>query len=346
MSAQPGPGPDPDLLQHHPAVDLATPTAAVVVQERAVVGLEPLLLDALVSATRAGVPLQLVTPPESRLTVPLARALRGTGGRWVVRRADTSCFDGLVGRTLVWDGSCFTDPVDGPAVDPGWASAEPSGSGSLSVELTVVHPATRDLLLGESTETCTTVLAGAAPTGWGVAEPVTQPWDRVALSALCRDRAPASATLVVVGGTPDRRALGTTTVSRTTGGVREELALQVGGGLEPDVHRFNALAERLAAQTTPPRTALLGLAPGRDDGTVAARATGGVVPCGLLLGPSVVAEVGRERAQSAPASWVRLLGPDSAPSLWVHLVPAAGRVNPGGTLGRVLRHLGVTLSGA
>lgn len=83
---------------------------------------------------------------------------------------------------------------------------------------------------------------------------------------------------------------------------------------------------------------MLGLAPGRSDGTVAARASGGTVPYGLLLGPTVVADVGRERALSVPAA-AELVGPTTNPSLWVHLLP--DRADPAGTFDRVLRHLGV-----
>jgi len=156
-----------------------------------------------------------------------------------------------------------------------------------------VHEAGHDLLLAESVQTCCRVLADASPVGSGIAEPVTQPWDRQALSSLCRTRSPAPVMLVVVGGEPERP--------------------------------------------------LLGLAPGQDDGTVAAQNTGVTVPYGLLLGPSVVREVGQDRALSVPAPQVRLVGPAAAPALWVPLLPASGPADPGGVLGRVLQHLGVTL---
>lgn len=332
-------------LRNHPAVDLSTADAAVVVQERALVALEPLLLDALVSCPRAGVRLQLVTPPTSRLTAPLARVLQETGGQWVVRDATGRCLDGLTGRILTWDGASFTEP-EVAELDPAWPSPPPTGRGSLSVELTTLHPAGRDLLLAESVETCCRVLADASPLGWGIAEPVSQPWDRRALSSLCRTRSPAPIMVVVVGGDPDRPAVGGLTVTPTDAGVREQLWLQAGADQDLGTARLDALADRLAHQVEPPRSALLGLAAGQDDGTVAAQNTGVTVPYGLLLGPSVVREVGQDRALSAPARQVRLVGPAAAPSLWVPLLPTSGPVDPGGVLSRVLRHLGVALTDA
>lgn len=327
-------------LQNHPAVDIATPVAVVVVQEREVVALEPLLLDALVSAGRAGVRLQLLTPPGSRLTAPLARALRANGGQWVVRRLDGSCFAGLSGQVLGWDGSCYTDPPRGPVADPAWADPPTADRGSLAVELTTLHPATRALRLGESVETCCSGLTDAGPVGWGVAEPVTQRWDQESLSTLCRGRAPGRSQLIVVGGSAQRPALGTLTVTPTTTGVREELWLQVGGGAQVDPDRLDRLAERLAAQTRPPRTALLGLQPGRDDGTVEPHTLVSTVPYGLFLGPGVVQDVGRDAARTTPVSAARLLGPPGAPALWV---PLSGTRDPGVLLTRVLAHLGVTV---
>lgn len=328
-------------MQNHPAVDIATAAAAVVVQDRDVVGLDPLLLDALVSTVRAGVRLQLVTPASARLTLPLGRMLRDMGGQWVVRRPDGGYLDGMDGRVLSWDGSSFTEPSGGPAIDERWATPPSAESGSLSVELSTLHPATRELQLGEAIETCCAVLADSGPYGWGVAEPVSQRWDRQDVTTLCRDRAPGASRLVVVGGCVDRPAVGTLAVTPTTSGIREQLWLQVGGGPQVEFGRLDALAGRLADQTVPPRTVLLGLEPGRGDGTVEPVAVGATVPYGLLLGPAVVAELGQERALAAPGVHVRLVGPVTGPSVWVQLLAADSTADPAGVLARVLPHLGV-----
>lgn len=331
-------------LHGHPAVDIATAGAAVVVQDREVVGMGPLLLDALVSAPRAGVRLQLVTPPTSRLTLPLVQLLRDNEGQWVVRRDDGSCFDGLSGRLLRWDGRSF-EPEAEPAADPGWASPPAPDRGCFAADLTVLHPATSQLLLGESVETCCAALTGLTPGGWGVAEPVSQRWDRAALTALCRERAPQPTLVVVVGGSGEAPVVGTLTITPTTSGVRERLVLQAPAGSQVTSHPLDALAERLAGQDQPPRTALLGLQPGPDDGTIRAQHGGATVPYGLLLGPAVLKEIGTDRALAAPVPAVRLVGPAAASSVWARLLPESGTADPGGALGRLWRHLGLPAPG-
>src|SRR5205823_1085904 len=89
-----------------PAADALTPKAMVILQDRPVVAFTKWLADGLrlCSETRRG--LQVVTGPDSRITVPLRLVLTGQNTHWVVR-ADGGYYDGLSGVPLVWDGSAF-----------------------------------------------------------------------------------------------------------------------------------------------------------------------------------------------------------------------------------------------
>jgi Family of unknown function (DUF6177) len=325
-------------LDGHPAVDIATATAAVVLQDRVVVGLDPWLLDAAVSCRRESVQLQLVTPASSRLTAPLAAFLSEHSGRWVVRSEESRWYDGASGQLLDWDGNAFV-PI-GDQIANEFVEGYSPTRGSLVLDVTVSHAASTTLMLGRIVEDCCAELTLGPPAGWGVAEPATQLWDRGALTALCRGRAPRPTALVVIGGQPDALALGTLVVSRTASRVVERLRLSV-GNRTVDAARFEALAERLAHLPAPPRTMLTGLQPGRSDGTVEPRLTGPVVPYGFLAGPDVVTQVGADRIVATPAARVELIGPKNGPSCWIRVLGESADADPATMLASTLAYLGM-----
>ncbi|MFV2196654.1 DUF6177 family protein [Nocardiopsis sp. LOL_012] len=95
---------DGDLWEEtaHPTVERTARRAVVVAQDREVVGFSSWLNDAVgtYGAERA---IQVLTPAASRLTYALRTFLAGPLGRWVVRDADGTHFDGLTGLPLRWD---------------------------------------------------------------------------------------------------------------------------------------------------------------------------------------------------------------------------------------------------
>ena len=329
-------------LQGHPGVDLATESAVVASSERAVIRLGSLLMDALISAPRAGLRFQLLTPPTSRLTVALAQALVDLGGQWVVRDAAGDCRDGFSGQPLRWDGSAFTpggDPVEPPSPDV-------TAQGSISVDAVSQHPAIDPVPLGRLAEQSVAELTEGELAGWGVAEPVSQRWDRGEVAATCRARAPHPTQLLIVGGQGDRAVAGSLTVTRVDSGVRERTRLTIGCGDTLPLEAIERLAASWAEMELPPRTVLVGLEAGRSDGTVAAGPPSATVPYGFFLGPEVVAESGAERVRSAPVPAVALVGPEERPSAWVRLLADNGDPDPGGALAGLLAHLGVPAPGA
>src|SRR5690606_41786074 len=93
-------------------VDALTAQAMVVLQDRPLVPLSAWLNKALGDCAASGRPLQLVTPLESRLPLPLRTAASGNDLQWVVRHGD-GCYEGLTGRPLKWGGATFV-PVPEP----------------------------------------------------------------------------------------------------------------------------------------------------------------------------------------------------------------------------------------
>jgi hypothetical protein len=330
----------------HPAVDVLTDTAAVILQERRVVPLSRWMTDAIAVATRESKLIQVVTPSTSRLTTPLESTLLAVGGRWVVRAAN-GYYDGLRGERLHWTGSAF-QPTGDPSAAPEFAPPAEVSGGTIRLQLVLLHAATAQTKLGGVVDDCFEALTGNPPAGWGVAEPASEHWNQHQLTDHCRRKAPEPSALVVVGGTADTPAVGTLTVSRRPAGVVEHLNLAVGCREVPDYDWLDRLAEHIASLPAPiVRSMLAGLSAGRADCTIEPRYTGQTVPYGLLVGPEGVAEHGPEHARAAPAPHVLLCGPAHRPSCWCRLpgappTPAEPAGNdPTETLQRVASHFGL-----
>jgi hypothetical protein len=316
----------------HPGVDVLSDSAAVVVQDRPVVGLSPWLAGVVALCGDTDRLFQVVTADTARVTVPLEEVLRADGARWVVPREDgTGYRDGLRGDPLRWDGFAYVpDPDVRPAVPvPGQVTG-----GTVRVDVTVRHDATADALLGGVAEDVTVALTGQPPAGWGTAEPVTQPWRRLDLTAFCRERAPRPAHLVLVGAS----AVGTVEVRRVPSGLLERVRIAAGSADGPDTGAVDRLAADLADRYDV-RTMIATLHPGRADATVAPRYLGTPLPYGLLLGPEGVQERGTEHALAAPAPSAEIVGTPRNPSVWFGLT--SPHADAGAVLADVLAHFGL-----
>ncbi|RCH68800.1 hypothetical protein DT019_09055 [Streptomyces sp. SDr-06] len=234
-----------------PAVDIQTDRASVVVQDRPVTALTTWLSSALAETTAQGRALQLVTPPMSRLTLPVRAALAFGPHRWVVQHPETGYYDGLRGARLQWSDGAFTEErgPDGASVvaetftAPADA-ATPEGERQLALSLQTVHPATADLVLGGALEAAWQHLTGARPTGWGTAEPVHLPWSKRELTDLARTRAQKGApTFFITLGAREQPAIATTRVLHTPAGIEEHTTLVLGYRSDDTVPPDTALSE-------------------------------------------------------------------------------------------------------
>ncbi|OLT36702.1 hypothetical protein BJF79_30915 [Actinomadura sp. CNU-125] len=283
-------------------VDLLTERVGVVMQNRPVVSMSSWMAEAVRVCSESGRGLQVVTPPHSRLTLPLRLALNGPECRWVVTDPGGGFFDGSSGAVLDWDGERFV--ANGVQRE----SARTDGS-FLVVNAIVRHTAYDALTLGVAAQTLCESLGGP-PVGWGTSEPAANPWDVESLTRVCRDRAPRGTWLVFAADGP---VVGTMTVTRTDGGVQESITVGTANEADP-----RSAAERLAAGFSLV-SVVAQRVPGRNDLTVAPENCGPPLPVGFGLGPEVAVELGE-------LGWFDLVeGPDG----WDELARIVSRYREG-----------------
>jgi hypothetical protein len=325
---------EPVTAFDHPAADRVTAEAVVVEQPRAVLGLSGWLADAAVAATGSGRLLQVVTAPDTRITDPLELMFAEGGAQWVVRDGGPVGFrDGFLGLPMGWNGLRFV-PLDGtpPEPDP----TRPPGQGSIEIQISTLHPASAELLLGASTTAAVRALTGAEPLGWGTGEPATQPWSPRQVTEVCRDRAPDPTALVVVGA----GAVGRLRAERVTAGVLEEVRLAGPRATEVGQDAIDSLVEDLAGTA---RSMIVAVHPVRSGGTRPAEVSLPATPYGILIGPTVLADRGVDHARRAPAPTVRVLGRRSGdPACWCRFTGGTGPAFD--QLGAVLGHFDLSAS--
>ncbi|WP_432015086.1 DUF6177 family protein [Streptomyces cucumeris] len=346
--ASDGVGVAPAPAAAQPAVDVLTDKVAVVIQDRPVIAMTAWLSDALRATARAELGLQIVTPPGARLSPAVRTSLGGWPSRWVVQDEKEGYYDGLSGAVLRWQNGLFARvaPEDATPEDPDTPVADAyrafadTGERQLAITFRTVHPADDRLVLGGALESVWRELTGEPPAGWGTAEPANLPWSVRQLTDLAHDRAPEPTWLVVVGS-PDRPALATVRVSRTTGGVEEDVTLAFGYGPdeEPPLEALPRVAEILATRHHL-QSMLLQFRKARRDLMVPPRFEGPGVPLAFVLGPEEVRELPGDRARRTPlADPPLLLGPAARPALYYPLPGDPGDLSGWQDFERLMRHL-------
>lgn len=273
-----------------PAVDVLTDAAAVLFQDRPVLALSSWLGNALLSAAAEGREVQVVTPPQTLLTLPARLALAEARGRWVVREEARGYFDGLTGAVLGWQGDRFAPAPEGSGESggagtaAGFAPVPNPDERQLLLSLRTCHRADEQLVLGGALEAAWQHLTGSAPAAWGTAEPAGLPWSRRNLTAFARERAPRPTRLVVVGA-PEHPAIATVHVLRTADGVEEDIHLGIGYGKDepPPLDALAGLADELASRHHL-RSALFQVRTGRRDVNAPASFEPPPIPLALALG--------------------------------------------------------------
>jgi len=245
--------------------DVLTPKASVLLQDRAVVP----LLGWMAPEGRA---LQVVTPPTSRLTLPLSLALAGPDDRWVVADGD-GFYDGLTGHHLRWDGECFGADPQRPGHAPAFTAGSESASGGqlfLSLESRVPQG---EQLAAALAQVCQSVL-GYPPTGWGRTEPAGRRWDRARFTEALGGRGGRAVVVCSAG------MVATTSVVPLQDGSHLEQSTIVIGFADPStvpVPQMSGIVARLPGVTAASAQVRFG----RPDLTVEPRWTGAPVPIQL-----------------------------------------------------------------
>ncbi|ANN19472.1 hypothetical protein SD37_30210 [Amycolatopsis orientalis] len=315
-------------MSTHPAADRATSEALVVEQFRDVVPASSWLVDAARTAVDTGRVLQLVTHSRGGLTYPLESLLADARAGWVVRDDFGGYRDGFLGLPLIWKDARFV-PDQGATI-PTPRKYSP-GSGDLEVRITTSYPAGEPLRLGRSTEIAMRTLTGSGPLGWGVAEPVTEPWSASDVSAHCLLRAPRAASVIVVG----EGVTGRLQVSQVDEDVVEELRLSGPAAGSVDTRRIEDLAAECAGTAT---RLIVAAHPGRVHGVRNSTPAPPALPYGVLFGHDLVSAFGVAHAHRTPAARVKLLGAGSRKALWCRF--DGGTSAPFEQLTDILHHYG------
>ncbi|MEU0836853.1 DUF6177 family protein [Streptomyces sp. NPDC005969] len=331
-----------------PAVDALTDKVAVVIQDRPVVAMTAWLSDAFRATANAELGLQIVTAPGVTLSPAVRSSLPGWPSRWVVQDERDGYYDGLSGAVLRWQNGMFApaEAADATPEDPrtpvaaSFKEVADTGERQLAVSFRTVHPADERLVLGGSIEAVWRELTGEPPAGWGTAEPANLPWSLRQLTDVAYDRAPQP-TWVVVVGSPDRPALATVRISRTTGGVEEDVTLALGYGADEDMP-LDALprtAEILATRHHL-QSMLVQIRKARRDLAVPPRFEGPGVPLAFVLGAEEVREMPGDRARRTPLPEPPVqLGPKTRPALYYPLPGNPSDLSGWQDFERLMRHL-------
>ncbi|MFB6707153.1 DUF6177 family protein [Streptomyces sp. NPDC056333] len=341
-----GVAPAPAAAQ--PAIDALTDKVAVVIQDRPVVAMTAWLSDAFRATAEAELGLQIVTSPGTTLSPAVRNSLTGWPSRWVVQDERDGYYDGLSGAVLRWQNGMFApvEAADATPDDPrtpvaaSFKEFADTGERQLAISFRTVHPADDRLVLGGALEAVWRELTGNPPAGWGTAEPANLPWSLRQLTDVAHDRSPAP-TWVVVVGSPDRPGLATVRISRTTGGVEEDvtLAFGYGAGEEPPVDTLPRVAEILATRHHL-QSMLIQIRKARRDLAVPPRFEGPGVPVAFVLGAEEVREMPGDRARRTPLSEPPVqLGPKTRPALYYPLPGDPSDLSGWQDFERLMRHL-------
>ncbi|MFF5277559.1 DUF6177 family protein [Streptomyces sp. NPDC000133] len=331
-----------------PAIDALTDKVAVVIQDRPVVAMTAWLSDAFRATADAELGLQIVTSAGTTLSPAVRNSLTGWPSRWVVQDERDGYYDGLSGAVLRWQNGMFAtvEAADATPDDPrtpvaaSFKEFTDTGERQLAISFRTVHPADDRLVLGGALEAVWRELTGNPPAGWGTAEPANLPWSLRQLTDVAHDRSPAP-TWVVVVGSPDRPGLATVRISRTTGGVEEDvtLAFGYGAGEEPPVDALPRVAEILATRHHL-QSMLIQIRKARRDLAVPPRFEGPGVPVAFVLGAEEVREMPGDRARRTPLSEPPVqLGPKTRPALYYPLPGDPSDLSGWQDFERLMRHL-------
>ncbi|KOG40721.1 DUF6177 family protein [Streptomyces resistomycificus] len=332
-----------------PAVDVLTDKVAVIIQDRPVVAMTAWLADAFRAAANAELGLQIVTPAGTRLSPAVRNSLPGWPSRWVVQDERDGYYDGLSGAVLEWNNGLFVtvESPDATPQDPRTPMAATFGEGvqdtgerQLALSFRTVHPADDRLVLGGAVESVWREITGEPPAGWGTEEPANLPWSLRQLTDVAYERSPAPTWLVVVG-TPERPGIATVRITRTKGGVEEDvtMAFGYGPGEQLPTDAVQAAAEALATRHDL-QSMLVQIRRARRDLSVPPRFEGPGVPYAFVLGAEEVRTMPGDRARRTPlAQSPRELGPKTRPALYYPLPGDPSDLSGWQDFERLMRHL-------
>lgn len=276
--------------------DVVTDSTAVMLEDAALIHHDTWVARALSLAAAAGKSFVLATPPTSVITTGLSTALKLAGANWVVTPEQGLPFDALSGAEVAWDGDAYV--TTGRQADH-YLMSGAEDRGGIVVEAESLRPAKRSTTMGGLSQAVSTVLTGRAPDGWGVLEPVTEPWDVKALSKrYISDRSAQNLLHVVTHEVVNGGDLvGALRIERPRRGVVERVSMAMPTEAPATDELRQAFVEVMTAQGV--RWARLSHVVGFDPATRVPRYTGVPVPSVAVFGSEAVKGIGIEAALEA-----------------------------------------------
>lgn len=317
----------------HPLLDGAGAGWAATETRADVVALTVGMSDFLHRVAGAGDRPIVVSGEHSRMTQPLAEALSGVGGHWVIRTAADGCFDARTGVPLEKPHHVLTLParaLETRGVHSAFLRSAITSRLQLVATVSTRHRVSRPVRLGGVLEAASEAFAGAPPTAWGPTEPLVAGWDRDDLTERSRRRMPLESrwSAVTAGRHP---LVGTLQVARTNEGLEETTRVWAdiagpgdarGTGLALEARRFLSRAAGVGM----PLLAVAFAAIGSPDLARRSTAPAPPEPLALLIGPPGVRALGVPAREWADAHGGALVGSPRLPGVLL----ALGSVDGGG----------------
>ncbi|MCL2490096.1 MAG: DUF6177 family protein [Propionibacteriaceae bacterium] len=309
----------------HPLVDVFGPGWAASFTSSPLVWLNRARMDLLLRAARHGDRLLIVSKPGSRLTEPMRDTLTTLGGHWLVQDPVRGLYDGLSGQVLASLGDALM-PSDDFQVCESFMQPGRYDEMQFVVSWSIRHKAEAATVVGRSVEAFLEGLGLGAPQGWGLQEPVTEPWNAAELTRFARSRMPEPSRLVVTGGGDGPRHVLTVMVQRTNHGVEELVTGLVGAGPvdSPAANERLAMIVPVLAgmcEGTMPLFGLVMARSGRADLSYEAVVPGAPMPVAMLIGPPGVRDLQVDIADAVDRWGVFVAGRPRLPALVYGLLP-------------------------
>lgn len=314
----------------HPLIDGAGEDWVATETRDGVIALSVAMSDFLsrVSADRRR-PL-VVSDEHARMTQPLAEALAGVRGHWVVRASGGGFYDTRTGVALERPEDVLTlgAHASRDGVHPLFLRSSLSSRLQVAASVATRHRVSRPVRLGGVLEAASETFSGTAPTAWGPTEPLVAPWNRDDITEFSRTRVPTDSRWAAVTAA-EHRSLGTLQVARTSEGIEETTHTwaDVSGPNDPRGESMGQDAREFLARAAGVGMPLLGVAfaaIGPADLTRRSTAALPPQPLALLVGPPGVRALGVDAKTWAAIHGGAVVGSPRLPGVLLSLGGVAG----------------------